>query len=124
MARKKNSKKTQSTAAAEAVPVDEIKSKKTVVVNKVTEEKPEAPKPKEKKVIKKKQSNMPKKPLSAYMYFTKDTRPKVKIDHPEFTFGEIGKELGKLWGELEDRKQYQELAQADKLRYQKEKAKK
>ena len=43
-----------------------------------------------------------KKKLSSYMLFAKETRPKVKEEHPDFTFGETGKELGKRWRALTD----------------------
>ena len=36
------------------------------------------------------------------MLFAKETRPKVKEEHPDFTFGEVGKELGKRWRALTD----------------------
>lgn len=36
------------------------------------------------------------------MLFAKETRPKVIEDNPDFTFGEVGKELGKRWRALTD----------------------
>ena len=47
-----------------------------------------------------KDPNAPKKPLSAYMNFAKQTRPKIVKENPAFTFGEVGKELGAQWGKL------------------------
>ena len=35
------------------------------------------------------------------MLFSKEMRPKVKEDHPDLTFGGIGKKLGELWRELD-----------------------
>eukprot|EP00584_Thalassiosira_punctigera_P006296 CAMPEP_0172528858 /NCGR_PEP_ID=MMETSP1067-20121228/3092_1 /TAXON_ID=265564 ORGANISM="Thalassiosira punctigera, Strain Tpunct2005C2" /NCGR_SAMPLE_ID=MMETSP1067 /ASSEMBLY_ACC=CAM_ASM_000444 /LENGTH=67 /DNA_ID=CAMNT_0013312825 /DNA_START=127 /DNA_END=330 /DNA_ORIENTATION=+ len=43
-----------------------------------------------------------KKKLSSYMLFAKETRPKVIEENPDFTFGEVGKELGKRWRALSD----------------------
>jgi len=36
------------------------------------------------------------------MLFAKETRPKVKEENPDITFGEVGKELGKRWRALTD----------------------
>ena len=34
------------------------------------------------------------------MSFAKETRPKVIEENPDFTLGEVGKELGKRWRAL------------------------
>jgi hypothetical protein len=44
-----------------------------------------------------------KKPLSGFMLFSKEHRPKVKEADPEITFGGIGKRLGELWRALDDK---------------------
>ncbi|KAG8951046.1 Non-histone chromosomal protein 6 [Tulasnella sp. 424] len=44
----------------------------------------------------------PKRPLSAFMYFCKDWRDRVKAENPEASFGEVGKLLGAKWKELDD----------------------
>lgn len=46
---------------------------------------------------KKRDPNAPKVPLTAYMFFCRENREKVKELHPNFSFGEFGKELGRLW---------------------------
>lgn len=46
---------------------------------------------KAKKEVKKKRAP------SAYMLFSQDTRTKVVADNPDMSFGDIGRELGKLW---------------------------
>ena len=43
-----------------------------------------------------------KKKLSSYMLFAKETRPTIKEELPDLTFGEVGKELGKRWRALTD----------------------
>ena len=43
-----------------------------------------------------------KKPLSGYMLFAKEMRPKLKEESPDLTFGEVGKELGARWRALSD----------------------
>ena len=61
----------------------------------------------------------PKKPLTPFMYFNIATRPKVLEDHPGTSFGDIGKELGKRWKELNDTEKlpYQKQSEEDKKRY-------
>jgi hypothetical protein len=59
------------------------------------------PKVKEATAKKKKDPNAPKRPLAAYMFFCKETRPKVKEELPESTFGEIGRILGQRWAEAD-----------------------
>ena len=60
-----------------------------------------------------------KKPISAYMYFVRDTRPGIKLKNPKASFADIGKELGKAWQELlkPDKSKYEDKAEKDKLRY-------
>jgi len=63
-----------------------------------------------------KDPNAPKKPLSAFLYFSKEARPKL----PEGTsFIEGGHELGRQWKSLsdEDKSPYRAQAEADKKRY-------
>jgi hypothetical protein len=68
----------------------------------------------------KKDPNAPKKGLSAYMFFAKEMREKIKEENPEATFGEIGKLLGEAWAEQEDKSKYEKLAKEDKKRYESE----
>ena len=42
------------------------------------------------------------KPLSGYMLYAKSIRPEVRSRNPEFTFGEMGAEIGKSWKSLSD----------------------
>jgi len=68
---------------------------------------------------KKKAPKGPKKPLSPYVFYSKEQRPLVKAEHPELAFGDIGKFIAQQWKELsnEDKQKYQELADQDKQRY-------
>jgi hypothetical protein len=52
---------------------------------------------------KKKAGGGGKKPLSGFMLFAKEHRPKLKEDNPELTFGGIGKKLGEMWRALDDK---------------------
>ncbi|KAG2185786.1 hypothetical protein INT43_002223 [Umbelopsis isabellina] len=72
----------------------------------------------------KKDPNAPKRGLSAYMFFSQELRQKVKEDNPEASFGQIGKILGDKWKEMDDsdKAPFAAKAEADKKRYEKEKA--
>lgn len=77
-----------------------------------------------------KDPNAPKRGKSSYLYFCEDNRKKVKSALGENTNAtDVTRELGVRWNELKkDRKragklrEYVRLAQADKERYEKEKA--
>ena len=99
----------------------------------------------------KKDPNAPKRGLSAFMFFSSDNRgeshqpgpgtliyleamtlsvrshvtDKIKKEHPDCSFGEVGKYLGEAWGKCSaaDKKKYEEKAAKDKARYEKEMAK-
>ncbi|CAK1360163.1 unnamed protein product [Cercospora beticola] len=73
---------------------------------------------------KKKDPNMPKRGLSAYMFFANDTRDKVRDENPGIKFGEVGKILGERWKALNEKQKapYEAKAAADKKRYEEEKA--
>mmetsp|Transcript_42800 Transcript_42800/g.55005 ORF Transcript_42800/g.55005 Transcript_42800/m.55005 type:complete len:294 (+) Transcript_42800:787-1668(+) len=68
---------------------------------------------------KKKDPNAPKGAKSAYMYFCDKTRPELKANEPELTFGEVGKKLGSLWGALDEESKapFLEKAASDKARF-------
>ncbi|KAJ1649584.1 Non-histone chromosomal protein 6 [Dispira simplex] len=72
----------------------------------------------------KKDPNAPKRALAAYMFFSKDVRERVKQENPDASFGEIGRILGDMWNKMpaEKRQPYDALAEADKKRYEQEKA--
>ena len=55
-----------------------------------------------KKTTKKKVKKGPKRPASAFIFFSKVERPKLRAENPDMAFGEIGKELGKRWKALSD----------------------
>jgi DNA topoisomerase-1 len=60
----------------------------------------------------------PKKSKSAYLFFCAAKRPEVA--ETVKTLGEISKELARRWAETEDRTEYEEMAAADKRRYEEE----
>ena len=51
----------------------------------------------------KKDHNAPKKPLSAYMLWLQETRPKIKKKYPGLSLGETSKKGGELWKALDDK---------------------
>ena len=65
---------------------------------------------------------IPKMPLSAYMHFTRDARPRIIKRNPELRFGEIGKMLGQEWRELSEtaKQVYCKMAADDKIRFERE----
>lgn len=71
---------------------------------------------------KKKDPNEPKRGMSSFMYFSNEVRPKIKKEHPEMSFGELGKKIGEMFRELspEEKLKYEEMAKKDKARYQRE----
>ena len=81
-------------------------------------------KPKKKSSEKKKKKEGPKRPPSSFIFFSKEMRPKLKVDHPEWSFGEYGKELGRRWKAMGDaqKKKYQDMTDKAKAEYAKAKA--
>lgn len=68
----------------------------------------------------KKDPNAPKRPLSAFFFFCNDERPKVKAIHPEWTVGDIAKELGKRWEVCPNKGKYEDMNAKAKIKYQKD----
>jgi phage host-nuclease inhibitor protein Gam len=61
----------------------------------------------------------PKRPKSSYLFFCAEHRPSVSREVK--SLGEISKELARLWAEAagtDQRKKYEDMASADKIRYE------
>lgn len=58
-----------------------------------------------------KKDNTPKK-LSAFIHFGMEMRPKLKKEHPDSTFGELGKLLGEAWRGADEKtkKKFEKIA--------------
>lgn len=69
-----------------------------------------------------KDPNAPKRALSAFFCFCNDERPKVKAQHPNYSVGDIAKELGKRWESCTNKSKYEAIAGKDKERYEREMA--
>ena len=52
--------------------------------------------------------------------FCNDERGAIKSSHPDYTVGDIAKELGKKWGEVDEstKSRYEAMAEKDKARYE------
>lgn len=68
----------------------------------------------------KKKTGGPKRPLSAYMFFSSDMRTQLREENPAMSFAELGKEIGQRWKGLTDKTKYNGLAEKDKKRYRDE----
>jgi len=66
----------------------------------------------------KKDPNAPKRALSAFFFFCADERKEVKKQYPEYSIGEIAKELGRRWEVCPDKSKYEAQAAKDKKRYE------
>lgn len=72
-----------------------------------------------KKTKQKKDPNAPKRSLSAFFWFSGDQRAKVRKENPDAGIGEIAKELGLRWRNIDpqEKERYNDMAAKDKERY-------
>jgi len=72
----------------------------------------------------KKDPNAPKRALSAFFWFCNDERPGIREANPGYTVGDVAKELGRRWGDVDEeaKKGYNAMAEKDRERYAKEMA--
>eukprot|EP01138_Halocafeteria_seosinensis_P005646 gb/GECG01005772.1/.p1 GENE.gb/GECG01005772.1/~~gb/GECG01005772.1/.p1 ORF type:complete len:609 (+),score=116.67 gb/GECG01005772.1/:1-1827(+) len=66
--------------------------------------------------------NAPKKPMTAFVFFSQERRQQIRKLHPEMALSEISKRLGHEWNALseEQKKPYADMAAEDKQRFQRE----
>ena len=60
-------------------------------------------------------------PIHVFFFrFCNDERANVKAAHPEYTVGDIAKDLGRKWGEVDEatKSKYEAMAEKDKARYE------
>ena len=100
--------------SSEAEAVAESKPKKKASASNSAQA---SPKPK-----KKKKKEGPKRALTSFLYFSNAKRGEIKARHPEYSIGDIAKELGVMWktATAEDKEPFEAMAAEDKLRYQRE----
>lgn len=71
----------------------------------------------------KKEIVVPKKALSAYLYYASERRPELKKEQPTLTFGELTHRIAAEWTQMKKdgkTQEYDDLAALDKERYEKE----
>lgn len=44
--------------------------------------------------------NRPKRGMSAFMIYSNEVRSKVKAENPSLAFGDVAREIARMWGEL------------------------
>jgi hypothetical protein len=76
--------------------------------------------PSEKGEKRKKDPNAPKRSLSAFFFFNKEERDKIKESSPQLSLGEMAKELGRRWQKCTNKGKFEALAKTDKVRYENE----
>ncbi len=61
----------------------------------------------------------PKKPFTAYLYFTQEIRPKIKERYPALPGITVARELGKMWSSLSDitKAKYKDIEKEEKMKY-------
>jgi len=72
----------------------------------------------------KKDPNAPKRALSAYMFFSAAKRAEIMEENPNFGVTDVAKALGERWKTVSDEEKavYQQQAEEDKVRYEREMA--
>lgn len=70
-----------------------------------------------------KDPNAPKRNLSAFFFFCNEERPAIRKEHPDWSVGDVAKELGKKWEVCSNKPKFEELARKDKKRYEADMAK-
>ena len=60
----------------------------------------------------KKDPDMPKRPLSSYMFYSKERRPKLQEEKPDLAFGDYSKLIAAEWKTMtaEDKEPYLEVS--------------
>ncbi len=70
-------------------------------------------------LYKERTKNFPKKPMCAFLHFLEDQRKQFQTDNPHLNNSQLSKLIGLKWNNMsdEDRKQYEDLRERDKERY-------
>ncbi|CAG8611587.1 13278_t:CDS:2, partial [Ambispora leptoticha] len=97
-------------------------SQATMPNSKSEEAAEESKKPAAKRQKKTKDPNAPKRPLNAFIEFSRVKREEVKRDNPDMKYTEIRKRLGEMWRGLSEteKEPYKNVQQAAKERYAQE----
>jgi upstream-binding transcription factor len=95
-------------------------SKKKSSKRKMTNSKPKKSKKKKNGKVRKDPSK-PKRPISAYLFFAQQSRPKIKEKYPDLKGLEITRQVGQAWSEAtpEEKAPFMELENKSKDEYRK-----
>lgn len=65
----------------------------------------------------------PKKPKSAFLFFSSDRRSSLRQEQPDLNMLDVSRVLGEEWNHLteEEKQPYLQMAQKDRSRYEEEK---
>lgn len=65
----------------------------------------------------------PKKPKSAFLFFSSDRRPSLRQEQPDLSMLDVSRVLGEEWNHLteEEKEPYLQMATKDRRRYDEEK---
>ena len=55
---------------------------------------------------------------SAFFFFCADERPALRKKFPDYSVGDIAKDLGRMWAVCKEKPKYDQLAAGDKKRYE------
>ena len=68
----------------------------------------------------KKDPSAPKRPLTAFLYFSQQMRPTLKVKNPEWRIAELSQELGRMWRNMseEERMPYAKHEEEERKKYQ------
>ena len=77
----------------------------------------EEKKTKRKSSKKKKPADAPKGARTAYIFFCMEERKKIKEEFPDIDNNDIVREMGRRWSSLDDKSEFQEMAEEDKKRF-------
>ena len=68
---------------------------------------------------KRRHADRPKRPLTGYMLFCRETRAKLREAQPNLSFSEVGKQLGEMWKSVPDdeKKRLNQIVSHEKEKY-------
>ncbi|GFR91282.1 high mobility group protein DSP1 [Elysia marginata] len=69
-----------------------------------------------------KDPNAPKRALSAFFFFCGEERPAIRAANPGMGVADVAKELGRLWEKCPNKPRFEQMAQEDKARYERDMA--
>jgi len=123
--RKKEDESEEDQSEEEQSEEEESSEKEKKVATSTTkgkEKKETKKKGREKKERKKKDPNRLKRPLTAFMLFNQEVRPKIKAENPKFSFNDLAQAVSERWKNITptEKKDYEDKAAELKKKYNEE----